>query len=125
MDGLLTEGSKLLFQQGLVGVLLVIAGIALWLLFRELKTVQEKRLEEAMKLADSREDMVRALSANTLALEANNKAIDARTRAMDELVRIVAELKLQTDNNDTRSHEKLNDLIRKLEDCVRASGGRP
>ncbi len=127
MESLLTDSGRFLLGQGLLGALVLILGIVVSLLYRELRQSDQKRFEELEKIIAAREMTAGALNTNSLALEANNRAIDLRTKATEEMAREVAELRRvieaaiqQGSFNDERLREKFDGLLKRIEDYLLA-----
>jgi hypothetical protein len=127
MESLLTDSGRFLLGQGLLGALVLVLGIVVFLLYRELRQSDQKRFEELEKIIAAREMTAGALNTNSLALEANNRAIDLRTKATEEMAREVAELRRvieaaiqQGSFNDERLREKFDGLLKRIEDYLLA-----
>ncbi len=127
MESLLTDSGRFLLGQGLLGALVLVLGIVVFLLYRELRQSDQKRFEELEKIIAAREMTAGALNTNSLALEANNRAIDLRTKATEEMARGVAELRRvieaaiqQGSFNDERLREKFDGLLKRIEDYLLA-----
>jgi hypothetical protein len=115
VEGLLTEGAKALFGQGLLGVLLVVSGIINFLLYRDSKACAGARLEDTRTLIKAVEDSASALQSMTLAIEGTNRAMEARTRAAEALAHEVKELRLSDEYRDRTTQETLERLCRVVE----------
>jgi hypothetical protein len=109
MEALAGEAAHLLFSQhGLLGLCLVISGLVNVLFYRAGEACKERRIEDARLSATALE----RASATNAALAA---AIEARTQTLEDLARLVGVLARQTDNNDERTREKLDALLRRFE----------
>lgn len=95
MEGLVTEGGRFLVTQGVLGILVLILGIAVYSLYKENLKLADRRFEELHKIIDARENLSKALNMNSVALEANNRAVEQRTRATEEIAREVADLRAE------------------------------
>lgn len=114
MDSLLAEGARLVFAQGgLLGVLLVLACLVAIYLYKAQQDCAEKRIEDSRETATALE----RASATNAAVAA---ALESRTRALEELSRLVGQAARQADIADERSREKLDELLRKLDELERA-----
>jgi hypothetical protein len=127
METLLTDSGRFLLTQGLLGVLVLVLTVVVYLQYRENRATDAKRFEELEKLIDARESVSKALNTNSLALEANNRSMDLRTRATEEMAKEVSELRRMIeqatqkgDFNDERLRAKFDDLLRRIEDYLRA-----
>jgi hypothetical protein len=131
MESLLVDSGKFLLGQGLLGALVLVLGIVVFLLYRELRQSDQKRFEELEKIIAAREMTAGALNTNSIALEANNKAMEARTRATEEMSREVSELRraLETATqqgsfNDQMLKTQIETLLRRIDDYLRARGAQ-
>jgi hypothetical protein len=127
MENVAIQEAGRLVEYGVVGLFLLIAMAVIVFLFRQLTAATAARLEEALKLAQSREEMAKTLNANTLALEGNNRAMEARTRATEAVERALAELKAQQSFTDQLVAQKLEAILeqgkeglKRAEDAQRA-----
>jgi biopolymer transport protein ExbB/TolQ len=116
MDSLVTEGARLVFAQGgLVGILLILTWLVAAYLYRAQQDCADKRIEDSRETAIALE----RASATNAAVAA---ALESRTRALEELTRLMSELARQADTNNERVREKLDDVLRRMDDVQR--GGR-
>jgi hypothetical protein len=129
MDTLLTDSGRFLLAQGLLGVLVLVLGVVVWLLYREIRSTNDKRFEELQRIIDARESVAKALNTNSLALEANNRSMDLRTRATEEMAREVGELRrviekaiLEGTFHDESLKKEFDTLLRRIDDYLRARG---
>lgn len=114
MDSLFAEGARLVFAQGgLLGVLLVLACVVAGYLYKAQQVCAEKRIQDSRETATALE----RASATNAAVAA---ALESRTRALEELSRLVGQIARQADSNDERSREKLDSLLRKVDELHRA-----
>lgn len=117
MDHLLAEGARLVFAQGgLLGILLILACLVAGHLYKAQQACADRRIEEGRETATALE----RASATNAAVAA---ALESRTRALEELTRLVSELARQADNNDERVREKLDGLLRRLDEVGRGARG--
>lgn len=93
MEGLAAEAGKQFLTQGVLGTLCLILMAVIVFQYRERKACDAARLAELERFIEAREQIAKALAANTLALEANNKASEARTRATEEIANEVEDLR--------------------------------
>jgi biopolymer transport protein ExbB/TolQ len=129
METLLTDSGRYLITQGVLGVIVLVLGIVNWLQYRENRTTNEKRFEELQRIIDARETVAKAMNANSLALEANNRSMDLRTRATEEMANEIADLKRVVETAmqqgafaDERVKERFDELLRRIDDYLRARG---
>lgn len=122
MESVVTESGKFLVTQGILGVVVLILGIAVYALYRENQKHADRRFEELHKIIDARENLSKALNMNSLALEANNRAVEQRTRATEEIAREVKDLRAEIQasvvkyNYESLSdREKMAEILRRTE----------
>ncbi|HEV2557975.1 MAG TPA: hypothetical protein VGU45_05055 [Microvirga sp.] len=125
MEALALKESARLVEYGVVGLFLLLALAVVVFLYRKLEASTTSRLTELQRVIETREDITKALAANTLALEANNRAMEARTRATEAVERAITELTRQSENNDDRIREKLDEVVQIARQCIGSQGGRP
>lgn len=70
MDDLLKALTEALLKEGVLGVIIVGLTVWCWKLQQQLNTVQEKRVQDAMKIADAAHTFAGALDRNTETLKA-------------------------------------------------------
>lgn len=69
MDAILKALTDALLSQGLPGVIIAGMGIWIWKLQQQLNSVQDKRVEDAFKLAGMAQTFSKALESNTATLK--------------------------------------------------------
>ena len=129
MDVLLTESGRFFLTQGVLGIVVLVLGIVVVLQWREIQALHQKRFDELERIIDARESIAKALNTNSLALEANNRSMDLRTRATEEMAKEVGELRriiekaiLEGTFNDENLKKEFDNLLRRIDDYLRARG---
>jgi hypothetical protein len=70
MDDLLKALTEVLLKEGVLGVIIVGLALWCWKLQQQLNMVQEKRVQDALKIADAAHTFAGALDRNTETLKA-------------------------------------------------------
>jgi hypothetical protein len=129
MEALLTEGGRFFLTQGVLGIIVLVLGIVVYLQWREIQALHQKRYEELERFIDARESVAKALNTNSLALEANNRSMDLRTRATEEMAKEVGELRriiekaiLEGTFHDESIKKEFDTLLRRIDDYLRVRG---
>lgn len=110
MDKIAIEAARLLFADGGAGwIVAVLLGLACLHLYRDGQRTLEARIEETGATAAALE---RASQTN-IAVAA---ALESRTRALEDLSRLSGEIAREVERSDVRTREKLDDILRRLDD---------
>lgn len=115
MEELASESLRQIATQGILGVLLVVAGVIIYFLYREVKACQDARLIDTRALIKAVEDSSKAIHAITLSLEGNNRTMEARTRATEAVAEELRGFRAQAASDAERAKERFEVLVRSIE----------
>lgn len=108
MEGLATEGIKLLYQLGGAGwVLAGLEALVIYYLYQEGKRCSQAHIEDG-------KEGVRYISENTKTVEGLALSLESRTRAAEAVVVSLDRLAEKIDSHDKRVAERVEDIRRQM-----------
>jgi hypothetical protein len=110
MEAVAAEGARWFLTQGVLGVMALFLGIAVVLLYRDRRKVEDARLADAKEAVAALKDATAALAKLSEGVEGLHDAMEARTRAFDGMAGELRDLRLTSDAADQRTRDALSGI---------------